>query len=452
MKKILLTICAALLIASCADPNASSFSGKIIGYNGEYTEFFLPAETPGEWVEIPIQVAEDGTFSTKLKMDKDWWDAALFVEKFMFRTCIERGKKYYAEFDITIPDVEDRFHFTGDGEKENEFTRVYFNQFAFVWNLLDNMATPADFKEYSANIKAKADECRALMEAAANPGLTEYYTPEIEKIETMLSYYYPYLALARNGHIVEDADFARFEKDAALDEMEPDKLQELFNGVASYAATIKGLDIVEATKLSKSHFTKKENADFAMTSLLRQYMGVGNTEGLREAYEWYLAQEPADAYIEQVADLYKATMALLPGGDAPEIELMDSEGNILHLSDLFGKVLYIDFWATWCGPCRGEIPFMEKVAAKYAGSKNINCISISLDEDIDAWKADVAESKPAWPQYVLTEKGQQQVADDYKISSIPRFVIIDAKGKIFDVNSQRPSSAGVCAQIESAVK
>ena len=451
MKRLLTILLAAFAIASCNDQNTTTFSGKIIGYNGEYTEFFLPADTPGEWVEIPIKVAEDGTFSTKLKMDKDWWDAALFVDKFMFRTCIERGKKYYAEFDITVPDVEDRFHFTGDGEKENEFTRVYFNQFAFVWNLLDNIDDVC-FKEYSDIVKAKGDECRDLMNACENPGLTDYYTPEIEKIENLISFYFPYVSLAKKGDVVDDPDFNEFVSNARLDEMEPDKIQELFNGVASYAASLKGLDILKAVKLAQSHFSKKENADFAMTSLLRQYMGIGNTQGLKEAYEWYLEQQPDDSYVAQVADLYKATMALLPGGDTPELEMMDPEGNTLKLSDLYGKVLYIDFWATWCGPCRAEIPFMEKIAAKYADSKDIQCISISLDEDIEAWKADIAEAKPAWPQYVLTEKGQQQVADDFKISSIPRFVIIDSKGKIFDVNSQRPSSSGVAAQIESAVK
>lgn len=116
------------------------------------------------------------------------------------------------------------------------------------------------------------------------------------------------------------------------------------------------------------------------------------------------------------------------------------------------KLVLVDFWATWCGPCQAEIPHMAKVAGKYASSKDILCISISLDEDKDAWKKQITEEKPAWPQYILTDTGHAAVSGKYKINAIPRFIIVDKQGRLVALNAERPSSSGVYAQIESAVK
>ena len=450
MKKLLLALASLALLFSCKNADTTVVNGKILGYAGEFTEFFIP-EGEG-FTEYPIDVKEDGSFSIKLDMKEDWWDAPLFVDKFMFRTVIQKGKTYNAEFDVTVPEVEDRFRFIGEGAAENEFARVYYNQFFYVSALLESIGETSSFADYSAKVKAKADECRTLMTAAGNPGLTEYYTPLIDAKEKEVSFYYPYKQLAQEGKVPEDADYEAFVKNSGLDELPADQVQAIFNGVAGYVAFLPGLNIGEAVKLAYGSFGKKSNAEFAATSILQQYMSAGNTDGLREAYEWYLQQKPAAEYVEQVESLYKATMALVAGSEAPEIELEDPAGNKVLLSSLRGKVLYIDFWATWCGPCQGEIPHMAKLAEKYKGNSKIALISISLDEDKAAWKAQIDEEKPIWAQYVLTEKGQKQVAEDYKITAIPRFCIIDAQGNIVNVNAARPSSASVEAEIGAALK
>jgi len=221
--------------------------------------------------------------------------------------------------------------------------------------------------------------------------------------------------------------------------------------VASYAAGLPDIDILAAVKLAGQTFSQKDQSDFAMTSILQQYMQLGNTDGLADAYAWYLAQRPGKEYLDQVSDLYGTTMALVAGSRAPEIEMEDIDGNRLLLSDLFGKVLYIDFWATWCGPCRAEIPHLSRLAQKYARNADVCFVSISLDEDRNAWETDVKQADHPWPQYILTESGQKQVAEVYKITGIPRFVIIDANGLLYDVNAQRPSSPSVAAQIDAAV-
>ncbi len=438
------------LLCSCKG-GKTTVSGKIIGYAGEYTEFFIPSGTPGQFDEFPVEVAENGSFTVTLDMKDDWLDAPFFVDKFMFRVCIEKGKKYNAVFDITEEGREDEFHFEGEGASENEFMRFYFNHFFGMW-MFEDQIDKSSFDAYCKSITAQADKCRELLQATGNDKVIAYYEPEIQKLVNTDGYYYPFIALAADGKWEEDEAFAAFKAAGKIEEMSSEDKESLINGVASYAATIDDLPIVEAVKVAGSFFPDQGDNNFFMTSLLKNYLSMGNVEGAKEAYAYYtsLCKEPA--YLEQVSGLYEATVSLAPGAEAPDIEMEDTAGNKVMLSSLRGTALYIDFWATWCGPCRAETPHMAKMAEKFAGVKGIKCISISLDEDKSEWEKLLAEEKPAWPHYILTEQGQKDVSEKYKINAIPRFVILDKDGKIVALNAKRPSDGGAAEQIQSAVK
>ncbi|MCF0177708.1 MAG: hypothetical protein HUJ90_03700, partial [Bacteroidales bacterium] len=104
MKKIFTAIFAAIVLVGCTSGNKSGaptiFEGKFIGYNNEFVEFFLDAGN-GEYKEMPLNVAADGTFCDTLYFGKPLFDAALFADQFMFCVSVEPGKHYKTEFDIT---------------------------------------------------------------------------------------------------------------------------------------------------------------------------------------------------------------------------------------------------------------------------------------------------------------------------------------------------------------
>ena len=116
-----------------------------------------------------------------------------------------------------------------------------------------------------------------------------------------------------------------------------------------------------------------------------------------------------------------------------------ADGKTCKLSSLYGKLLYIDFWATWCGPCCKQIPHLEKLVEKMKGVEGIEFISVSCDTDIDAWKAKIAKDKPEWPQYIFSGKDGDNFMTSMNINGIPRFMIIAPDGKILDVNAPMPS-------------
>lgn len=123
----------------------------------------------------------------------------------------------------------------------------------------------------------------------------------------------------------------------------------------------------------------------------------------------------------------------------------DVEGNAVNLEDLKGKYLYIDVWATWCGPCRQEIPHLKKLEAQFHG-KNIHFVSISLDARRKDWANMVEKEQLGGIQ--LLGGPEAQIARDYKITGIPRFLLFDPEGKLIDNNMTRPSDPETAKRLE----
>lgn len=114
---------------------------------------------------------------------------------------------------------------------------------------------------------------------------------------------------------------------------------------------------------------------------------------------------------------------------APEIELPGPDGTIFKLSELRGKVVLIDFWAAWCGPCRRENPAVVKMYNRFKDS-GFDILGVSLDRDRDAWLAAIEKDGLVWHQVSDLKFWQSEAAAAYGVKSIPHTVLIDRDGKI----------------------
>lgn len=119
-----------------------------------------------------------------------------------------------------------------------------------------------------------------------------------------------------------------------------------------------------------------------------------------------------------------------PGMAMPDITLQDPDGQSRSLSDLRGKVVLVDFWASWCGPCRRENPNVVRAWNEYR-ERGFEVFSISLDKDVTKWKRAIEQDGLIWPYHISDLRGWNSVASaQYGISSIPHAILIDQEGTV----------------------
>ena len=128
---------------------------------------------------------------------------------------------------------------------------------------------------------------------------------------------------------------------------------------------------------------------------------------------------------------------LKEGDQAPTFKYLDINGKEVSLSDLKGKYVYIDVWATWCGPCQYELPHLKELEKKMHGKK-IVFVSISCDKDKAAWEKMVKEQGLGGVQ--LHNGGDREFMTAFGIRGIHRFILLDKEGKIVNPNMTRPSN------------
>lgn len=127
------------------------------------------------------------------------------------------------------------------------------------------------------------------------------------------------------------------------------------------------------------------------------------------------------------------------GTMAPDFAFTDSLGNVHHLSDYRGRRVYIDCWATWCGPCCKEIPFLAQHVEALKGDTSLVILSISMDSNRQAWLRKICHDRPQWPQMIVDKAQNEALSKAYGITGIPRFIYVAADGSLIDADAFRPS-------------
>lgn len=155
----------------------------------------------------------------------------------------------------------------------------------------------------------------------------------------------------------------------------------------------------------------------------------------KAVYEDYLVQGSTPAYLDTVKKFYTNISKLAPGQPAPAFSLKDMNGKSVSLTDFKGKVVYIDFWGVYCGPCIGDIKENgTKVHEKYK-DKDVVFLNICVDEKGSTWTNKVKELKLDGVNIIAEGWTTNQVCKDYNVNGIPHYVLIDKEGKIINNNA-----------------
>lgn len=138
------------------------------------------------------------------------------------------------------------------------------------------------------------------------------------------------------------------------------------------------------------------------------------------------------------------------GQPSPTFNLENYKGGKTSLKKLRGKYVYIDVWATWCAPCRIQIPALKKIEEDYKG-KNITFVSLSIDKQSDKakWRKMIKDEKLGGIQLLAENDWNSEFIKEYQIAGIPRFILVDPQGNIVDANAPRPTDPRLIALFNS---
>lgn len=448
MKKILSVLTVVLTLASCSRKPACGPAVLIGDIQGTFNEAYVlssPLDSFLDFLEVDVN---DGHFELTIDDVNGFIDLVTVLDDEVFGARINALDTVRLTF---RPEGDGHFDVIYDGANEAE---------GRIWT--DWYRTYGEMEQYNIRLDRDPDITteESLRLLAANDSLF------LAKYDGQLSQY----------HIRRAALARDFLKAVLLEERAFYAGEDVYDD-PDYVAMVKDIDPEDPYVLGSgmlprwANYVKHSLGDDGITqdiNFFKEYAGriadskvvnflAGNISFTLRAEPQLFDDETCAEYLEALkefcpegqdiadrcADAFNAYKTTRPGADMPDLRMTATDGSEVLLSSLFGKVIYIDLWATWCGPCIRETPYMAALAERMKGQDDILCISISTDDTDEPWLKHLAKECPGWPQYRADPEAYVQFSKSLNISGIPRFIIIAMDGKIYDPDSIRPSDPDI---------
>lgn len=439
-------------------PGPATLTGEIKDYKGGMTECMIKTDT--DIIEDSLLMNENGTFSYTRDFPEgaEIWltseDAQGFVRIYM-----KNGDKQHIALAASADSIYGRCDVTFSGDaKGSEYLWAFDHEFGSLtkWTV-GEAGKYNSFKEYKAAIDATADKLKSLLEATKDKRFIAYEQGKLEKKQLTIPFRFAWAKISNNEPTDLDMDFVAYVESLNYDTMESAQ-DGLVNMYIKWYLSCHTDSVMTPGEqffaVLKEKVSNQEIIDYIADSYMVSYMEKGADAYLASAFEAYKKTTTHQDKVKELQPLYDKIINILPGIVAPDFALMDVNDKLLKFSDVIGKgkVVYLDVWATWCGPCCAEIPHVEELVKHYAGNPNIEFISISLDDNIGKWKNKLKADKPEWRQFVAPDGMKSELCKEYQITGIPRFMLFEKEGKIITTNAPRASDSEIQNFLNNAMK
>jgi thiol-disulfide isomerase/thioredoxin len=194
----------------------------------------------------------------------------------------------------------------------------------------------------------------------------------------------------------------------------------------------------KAARALRDEFPTREDASRLLLTVAEAHVADGNFDRARTLVTDIEAKAPAGTRDETKALLRKIDRV----GKPIQLKFIDLNGKPVDIKDYAGKVVLLDFWATWCGPCVAALPEVKDTYAKFK-PKGFEIIGISLDRDKEALTQFTASEKMTWPQYFDGLMWENKLAGEFEITGIPALWLVDKKGHLRDLNGRHQFEAKI---------
>ena len=459
MKKIVTSIAVISLLAACGEKAAEGkvdyavLSGKVssVDAKGENQKLLL-LQNDEVVKEIPVQA--DGTFRDTIREIGDNHFYYL-VENPAVQTPLYLANG--TNMELTLNEEVSKTMVSGSETKQ---TQYLIERNSFINDRINGADSnlfgqkPQEFKE---NVKAFFAELDKKLKAY---GFDEEFVKNQEKWTNYK--FVEYLTIFPTYHRYTSGDEAILPDDfyAERDGIDYDNAEE-FRAIDTYRDLVRSKfytiinnpnDAENIKKfISEVNALKSDNIRADLAKGTFQLISPSSTVN-KEIFD-FINKNVTDEKVKEAAKkAYDVATKLTSGSPSPKFSNYENfNGGTTSLDDFKGKVTYIDIWATWCLPCRGEIPALKELEKKFHG-KDVAFVSISIDQNKDEWKEFVKSEDLKGVQLFAENAFESQFIQDYGIRQIPTFIIIDKEGKIVNADAPRPSSNEITGLLEGLLK
>lgn len=319
-------------------------------------------------------------------------------------TGIGDGQVYlmtYSEAGVVPVDTTDvksgKFKFTGDLSKPELYYISYSEN--------PELYTPVFIEKGVIEVTGELNNADAPVEATGTPS-NDAYNVYVETMKPMMEKYY-----------------------AVMDELQQAQIADNQPVVDSINAVISAWQ-ADVKNKQKDIISANSKLPFGAMVAYEAAMSESTPEGVTANLVLLDTVLSGNVFVKQMNKLVTSMGFVVVGQPAPDFTLPDPQGKMISLSSLRGKYVIIDFWASWCMPCRNANPHMVSLFKTYGG-KGLNIIGVSLDRDKAAWIKAIADDSLTWPQVYADGS---DVTELYGVEAIPYTVLIDKDGAIIAKN------------------
>lgn len=456
-----------LLLLTIAFVQAAEIKGKFYGQKGDRIMVVVDGEKSNQSIE-------NGEWSMQYEVTKPNVEVRIryFAEEPIIICLKDNNDK--VEFEATR---NENGHLQINFKRDRKELNWYLTNYDILQNgdewSMENIAK-IPFKEFAAKVDNLQKKYDALLDKIKDEDKAFIFELREQMHVDMLAKKQRYCwAIERitKERMDKDADYVAFARSINVDDEERfhrdngsmTGYMSLLNGRIRWEMAVNN-DPRYHTNLQTAGYIewvkKIVNSEVIANALINKaydtYFITGGGEKAQDVYEAYMKYSTDTARLAEVTAKYKALSELAEGVMAPDFEMTGLDGKVYKLSDFKGKNLYIDVWATWCGPCLGEIPAFGEKYKKYKDSDAIEFISISIDSNKKLWtnllNASREKSGSDWKQFIVEGGKESDFCKKYMIDGIPRFLLIDKEGKIISASAPRPSSPKIAPLLEKYSK
>ena len=433
---------AAFLITACSDQKSAVLTGNITNspskiallINGEHQD--------------TINIANDGSF----RFDSRYPDATLCTfmvpgVKLYQNVWMENGKQN--ELIIDAENVNN-VSLKGDSEKEVAFISRLMGELSNL-RLSTSDSFDAFLKEWENYSNQKIFDSKAIGNDSFTGYIKDFMTQYVQ------GHKHQYMDILANGNIPYDSDndFNAYMESIDLNDVANMKDNQTFyylNWKSRCQTKSHRPDYYIMMQIADKEISNPDVRNEYGFRLMRMYLSsMPISQESEKVYNLALQLIKLENQ-KQATDFYNNTVRS-EGSKIENFDMLTPDGKTVGFQDVCNKkIVYVDVWSTWCGPCCREIPYVAKLVEHYKDNPEIKFVSISIDQNLKDWKNFLKKHASRWEQYVIPNEEDDALLKRFAINGIPRFMVFDEKSQVINLNADRPSSKDIISYLDGLLK